>query len=68
MTYCIAFHSYKGGTGKTTIASNLSAHFVNQGKKVVLIDLDLYSPSLQTYFKTIPKNGLMTTFIHQRQM
>jgi MinD-like ATPase involved in chromosome partitioning or flagellar assembly len=58
MTFCIAFHSYKGGTGKTTIASNLSAHLANQGSVVVLLDLDLYSPSLHTYFRITPEKWI----------
>nr|MBA3751105.1 MinD/ParA family protein [Nitrosopumilus sp.] len=28
MTNCIAIHSYKGGTGKTTIAANTAALLV----------------------------------------
>lgn len=51
MTFCVAFHSYKGGTGKTTIASNLSVELAKQGNVVVLLDMDLYSPSLSTYFE-----------------
>lgn len=58
MTFCIALHSYKGGTGKTTIASNLSAHLAKQGNVVVLLDLDLYSPSLHTYFRITPKKWI----------
>jgi chromosome partitioning protein len=58
MTYSIAFHSYKGGTGKTTLASNLSAFLAKKGYKVCLLDLDLYAPSLQTYFEINPKKWL----------
>jgi MinD-like ATPase involved in chromosome partitioning or flagellar assembly len=54
MTYSIAFHSYKGGTGKTTIASNLSAYLAKEGYSVCLLDLDIYAPSLQTYFEITP--------------
>jgi len=58
MTYSIAFHSYKGGTGKTTIASNLSAFLAKKGYIVCLLDLDIYAPSLQTYFEITPKKWI----------
>src|SRR5919112_5004927 len=58
MTHCIAIHSYKGGTGKTTIAANTAALLVKTGKKVALLDLDIYAPSLHNYFKTTPKKWI----------
>ncbi len=58
ITYSIAFHSYKGGTGKTTIASNLSAFLAKEGYSVCLLDLDIYAPSLQTYFEITPKKWI----------
>lgn len=54
MTKCIAFHSYKGGTGKTTIASNFAVLLARKGYRVFLLDLDVYAPSLQTYFEREP--------------
>ena len=54
MVKTIAFHSYKGGTGKTTIAANLSTLLVSKGFKVLLIDMDVYAPSLHVYFNSKP--------------
>jgi MinD-like ATPase involved in chromosome partitioning or flagellar assembly len=42
----VAVHSYKGGTGKTLIATNLAAVLAKQGKRVCLFDLDVRAPSL----------------------
>jgi chromosome partitioning protein len=50
MSQCIAFHSYKGGTGKTTLACNLAAMLAFKGYDVSLLDLDVYAPSLHAYF------------------
>lgn len=51
MSKSIAIHSYKGGTGKTSISVNLAATFVKQGKKVALFDLDFRAPSLFAVLK-----------------
>jgi len=51
----IAFHSYKGGTGKTTCIVNLAALYAKMGHKVCLIDFDIYAPSLSSYFDESPK-------------
>jgi chromosome partitioning protein len=37
----------KGGAGKTTLATNLSGHYANQGRKVTLCDLDRQQSSLR---------------------
>ena len=58
MSKCIAFHSYKGGTGKTTIASNFAALLAKKGYNVFLLDLDVYAPSMQSYFKKEPKKWM----------
>ena len=58
MASCIAFHSYKGGTGKTTIAANLAALLAKKGYRVFLLDLDVYAPSLQSYFDINPKRWI----------
>lgn len=51
---CISFHSYKGGTGKTTIATNFSFLLASKGYSVYLLDLDFYAPSLYSYFDIEP--------------
>lgn len=58
MTQCIAFHSYKGGTGKTTIASNLAAMLASKGYRVSLLDFDVYAPSMQAYFDQTPEKWI----------
>jgi septum site-determining protein MinD len=47
----IAIHSYKGGTGKTSLSVNLAATYARRGKKVCLMDLDFRAPSLHAIFK-----------------
>jgi MinD-like ATPase involved in chromosome partitioning or flagellar assembly len=58
LTKCIAFHSYKGGTGKTTLAANFAALLAKKGYRAFLLDLDVYAPSLQSYFNTEPKKWI----------
>ena len=58
MTKCVAFHSYKGGTGKSTISSNLSASLAKRGFTAVLLDVDVYAPSLQDYFQWQPTKSI----------
>ena len=55
MGKCISFHSYKGGTGKTTLAANFSYLLASKGYKVYLLDLDFYAPSLYSYFNFEPE-------------
>ena len=47
----IAVHSYKGGTGKTSLSANLAATYARRGKKVCMMDLDFRAPSLHVVFK-----------------
>jgi len=42
----IVVGSTKGGTGKTTIATNLAVGLVQQGKKILLVDADTQSSAM----------------------
>ena len=46
----IAIASGKGGTGKTTLSTNL-AHYLSQTQKVVLSDLDVEEPNSGLFIK-----------------
>ncbi len=65
MAKCIAFHSYKGGTGKTTIACNFAAALVKKGYRVFLLDLDVSAPSIQAYFERAPKRWVNDFLINE---
>ena len=57
----ITFHSYKGGTGKTTLAANLAALLAKKGNNVCIVDIDVYAPSLHAYFGDIVHNKIKNT-------
>jgi len=46
----LAFHSSRGGTGKSLIASNLAAILAEKGRSVALLDFNFRAPSLATIF------------------
>lgn len=50
MENVITFHSYKGGVGKTTLATNLAALLAKKGKNVCIVDFDTSAPSIHSYF------------------
>jgi septum site-determining protein MinD len=47
----MSVHSYRGGTGKTLMATNLAASYA-KSEKVCLLDYDLRAPSLHNLFDT----------------
>jgi len=51
----IAIGSGKGGVGKSTISANLAIALARAGKKVGLIDADVYGPSQPTLLGTAEK-------------
>lgn len=46
----LSFHSYKGGTGKTTFVGNLGVMLARQGRKVCIIDTDVNGPGIHSLF------------------
>ncbi|MCJ7718841.1 AAA family ATPase [Candidatus Bathyarchaeota archaeon] len=42
----VTFHSYKGGTGKTSFAIGVAQAFAREGKRVCLMDLDFRGPTI----------------------
>jgi len=47
----ITIASGKGGTGKTTISTNLTSYIASQGNKIVLADLDVEEPNSALFLK-----------------
>ena len=58
----ISFYSYRGGTGKSTVASNL-AIISSKKYKTILVDLDLYSPQL-TYIFEKKSTNYINDYLH----
>lgn len=54
----LLFTSASGGEGKTTVLSNLAVSFVQDGKKVAVVDCNLRHPGLHTVFGVEGSEGL----------
>jgi MinD-like ATPase involved in chromosome partitioning or flagellar assembly len=50
MAQIVSIHSFRGGTGKSNTAANLSALLAMEGKRVGVIDTDIQSPGIHVLF------------------
>jgi ATP-binding protein involved in chromosome partitioning len=52
----LAIASGKGGVGKSTVAANLAVALAARGRRVGLLDADIYGPSVPTLFGITPED------------
>jgi septum site-determining protein MinD len=64
MKKIIAIHSYKGGTGKTSLSVNLAASLAKHGRKVAILDLDFRAPSLFSILKMEKSNVWFNDYLN----
>ena len=57
-TRVVAVSSGKGGVGKSMVATNLAAAFAADGKKVGLLDADIYGPNIPLMFGAEGRPGV----------
>lgn len=51
MSRIITFYAHEGGIGRTFALANIAVLLAKRNKRVLLIDLDLASPKLESYFQ-----------------
>lgn len=62
----ISFYSYKGGVGRTVALIQTAYMLAKEGKKVLLMDLDLEAPSFYEIFNEYIKNNLgLVDYLYQ---
>lgn len=64
----VVIASGKGGVGKSMVAANLAVAMARQGKKVALVDADIYGPSIPRMFGVEDAKPDVTMFGEQELM
>ncbi len=60
------FASLKGGVGRSTALSVAALHLANQGKRVLVVDLDMEAPGISTMLltrDTLPRFGVVDALV-----
>ncbi|MCF7861035.1 MinD/ParA family protein [Candidatus Woesearchaeota archaeon] len=63
MTKIVTTNSFRGGTGKSTIISNIAAYLASFDYKVVIVDGDLISPGVHAIFGLENVKDTITDYI-----
>ena len=65
MSKIIAFANHKGGVSKTTSVANIGAILSQEGKKVLLIDLDAQANLTDYFLKERPAETIYNSFLNE---
>ena len=60
MSQTICFHAYRGGTGKSHLVANIALQLARRGKRIGVIDADLYNPGQHILFN-LPATAITQT-------
>jgi flagellar biosynthesis protein FlhG len=66
MATIVSVASGKGGVGKSVLVSNLGLLLAQQGRRVVLVDLDVGGADLHILFGLLQPSATLTDFLHRR--
>ncbi len=65
MATIVSIASGKGGVGKSIIASNLALQFSRQGRKVIIVDLDIGGANLHILFGNLSPSPTLSDFLER---